>query len=224
MAETSMTRWNELRARCLPEGEPLRVGEYTSSALRTDPKHLLFTLSRYKAAGKMLPLERGDTLELGCGDGVGSLILGQFSHKVLGIDGDVGGITSAKELGASNITFVCDDFLSKKYGQFDAVVSLDVIEHIPSHLEKLFFYTVLENCKPDGICVIGTPNATAERYTFETNLESHVNLFEARRLYDTLREYFCNVILFGMNDEVLHTGFHPMCHYLFALACNKRNK
>jgi hypothetical protein len=25
-----------------------------------------------------------------------------------------------------------------------------------------------------------------------------------------------------MNDEVVHTGFYPMCHYLFALACGKR--
>ena len=26
-----------------------------------------------------------------------------------------------------------------------------------------------------------------------------------------------------MNDEVLHTGFSPMSHYVFVLASNKKN-
>ena len=30
-------------------------------------------------------------------------------------------------------------------------------------------------------------------------------------------QYFENVFMFSMNDEVLHTGFAPMGHYLFAL-------
>jgi hypothetical protein len=27
--------------------------------------------------------------------------------------------------------------------------------------------------------------------------------------------------MFSMNDEVVHTGFHPMAHYLFALCCTR---
>jgi hypothetical protein len=27
--------------------------------------------------------------------------------------------------------------------------------------------------------------------------------------------YFRNVFMFGMNDEVVHTGYGPMCHYLW---------
>jgi hypothetical protein len=27
-----------------------------------------------------------------------------------------------------------------------------------------------------------------------------------------------------MNDEVVHTGFAPMAHYLFALCCNRSSK
>lgn len=53
---------------------------------------------------------------------------------------------------------------------------------------------------------------------------AHVNLFSAERLRDTLRDYFENVFLFGMNDEIVHTGFYPMSHYLFALGVNlKKN-
>jgi hypothetical protein len=28
--------------------------------------------------------------------------------------------------------------------------------------------------------------------------------------------------MFSMNDEVVHTGYHKMAHYLFALCCHKR--
>jgi hypothetical protein len=28
--------------------------------------------------------------------------------------------------------------------------------------------------------------------------------------------------LFSMNDEVVHTGFAPVAHYLFAVCCQKK--
>ncbi|MCA6302689.1 MAG: hypothetical protein IM629_12150, partial [Phenylobacterium sp.] len=35
-------------------------------------------------------------------------------------------------------------------------------------------------------------------------------------------KFFSNVFLFSMNDEVVHTGFAPMAHYLFAIGAGKR--
>jgi hypothetical protein len=35
--------------------------------------------------------------------------------------------------------------------------------------------------------------------------------------------YFRNVFLFGMNDEVLHTGYYDMCHYLWALCSSPKH-
>jgi len=34
--------------------------------------------------------------------------------------------------------------------------------------------------------------------------------------------HFYNVFLFSMNDEVVHTGFYPMSHYLLAMSCGLR--
>jgi hypothetical protein len=31
------------------------------------------------------------------------------------------------------------------------------------------------------------------------------------------------VFVFSMNDEVVHTGFYPMAHYLLAVACHRRD-
>lgn len=35
--------------------------------------------------------------------------------------------------------------------------------------------------------------------------------------------YFENVIIFSMNDEVVHTGFTPMAHYLLGVGTGKKN-
>jgi hypothetical protein len=37
-----------------------------------------------------------------------------------------------------------------------------------------------------------------------------------------MEEYFHSVFMFSMNDEVVHTGYHKMAHYLFAVAAHKK--
>jgi hypothetical protein len=34
------------------------------------------------------------------------------------------------------------------------------------------------------------------------------------------QKYFHNVFMFSMNDEVVHTGYHKMAHYLVAIGCS----
>jgi hypothetical protein len=41
-------------------------------------------------------------------------------------------------------------------------------------------------------------------------------------LKNVLERFFTNVFLFSMNDEVVHTGFSPMAHYLFCLCVGVR--
>jgi hypothetical protein len=37
-----------------------------------------------------------------------------------------------------------------------------------------------------------------------------------------IEQHFHSVFVFSMNDEVVHTGFYPMSHYLLGLACHRR--
>ena len=37
-----------------------------------------------------------------------------------------------------------------------------------------------------------------------------------------MQQFFHNVFIFSMNDEVVHTGYAPMAHYLLALGCTLR--
>ena len=105
-----------------------------------------------------------------------------------------------------------------------AIVSLDVIEHVDKSDEEAFFKTIITNLEDHGVCIIGTPNENSSQHASESSKKGHVNLFTAERLYNALSQYFHNVFLFGMNDEVVHTGFYPMCHYLLAIGCGIRNR
>ncbi|MFC1987020.1 class I SAM-dependent methyltransferase [Chloroflexota bacterium] len=204
----------------------VELGPYYTYNLLHVPRHLFFSFSRYKFAARLIgEFPKMNVLELGCNEGLGTLLLAGEFHKLTGVDLDKDAVQWAKsnlEKGDSNIVFKHDNFLGKVYGKFDVVVALDVIEHIPKEQEIDFFQTATSNLDDDGYCIIGTPNITASQYSSEPSKIGHVNLFSAERLRDTLRQYFKNVFLFGMNDEVVHTGFYPMSHYLISLSCGKK--
>ena len=200
------------------------LGPYFANQLLNTPRHLLFTLSRYKFASKLLPVgKKIRVLELGCQEGLGTLMLAENGHDILAVDFDEIAIRHAKKsIDKPNISVIHDNFLGQKYGSFESVICLDVIEHIPQKKENTFFVTVLKNLDKNGILILGTPNKTADKYASKYSRIGHINLYNAERLNTIVSKYFNNVFIFGMNDEVLHTGFHPMCHYLFALGCCPR--
>ena len=214
--------WNEVKQGI--EVKELVLGPYFAHQALRSPRHLLFTLSRYKFVAKLLPqARRVDVLELGCGEGLGTVVLAEGGHRVTAIDFDEDAIAHAsRALAPTGIRFVHDAFLGKRYGAFDAVASLDVIEHIPPTDEREYIDTVARNLAPHGFCVIGTPNITANQYASKGSQIGHVNLFDAARLTALMETVFHRVFVFGMNDEVVHTGFAPMTHYLMAVGCDQR--
>ncbi len=197
-------------------------GPHWSFNFKNDPKRLGFVLSRYKFAAKMLG-QRKHILELGCSDGIGVPILAEKTLQYSGVDLDGPSLLVSKQnLSSSKYTFIHDDFMGKTYGEFDGIVSLDVIEHILPEYEDLYFQTILNNLTENGICVIGTPNITAAPYASKASEMGHVNLYSQERLKTELKKYFHQVFPFGMNDETMHTGFGSMAHYLICVACHKK--
>lgn len=204
--------------------ENLELGPYWTYLIKNDIRHMLFSFARYKFAARLM----GDNpllsvLELGCNEGLGTLHLAQTASHTVAVDFDATAIDWAQaNLARDGLSFFHKDFLGYSFGKFDVVVSLDVIEHIEPENENLFLETVLDNLNDNGFAVIGTPNITASPYASEASMIGHINLYDHQRLKDLFRKGFYNVFLFGMNDEVVHTGFLPMCHYIFIVACNKR--
>jgi hypothetical protein len=93
-------------------------------------------------------------------------------------------------------------------------LALDVLEHIGPSQEELLLRTVVKSLKDDGVFIVGMPSLETQTYASEANIEAYVNCQAASQLSKTLKGYFSNVFSFGMNDEVLHTGYSGMCHYL----------
>lgn len=198
------------------------LGRHWSYNLYNDPKRLAFVLARYKFAARMASQGRR-ILEMGCSEGIGTPILAETAISYTGVDLDESAVETANENWQNEkCRFLCDDFLGKTYGSFDAVISLDVIEHIHPDYENLFFDTVFQNMAEDGICVIGTPNITSTPYASPASQRGHINMYSADRLAASLGTIFHNVFRFGMNDEIAHTGYDPMCHYLIHVGCYKR--
>lgn len=179
------------------------LGPRISAELRRDPKRLGFVLSRYKFAAKMA--RRGGTVvELGCGEGLGSRILSEFAAGYTGVDSDSSAVASAqRDWGNEKTRFLEGSLLDGTFGRFDALVCLDGLERVEARRRPDFADAVARNLADDGACVVGAPGGAADG------------------LQGLLRAVFHNVFMFGMNDEVVHTGLVPAAHYSIALGCNK---
>jgi len=199
---------------------------------RTSMDGVLFTTARYKFVARMLePRKKAAALELGCNNGFGTRYVRHRCDlsKLVGVDFDHEAIEVAKAEVADDVCeFLEGDFLLRDYkslsprGGYSCVYSMDVIEHIPQQDEQKFVDTIWQNLSEDGFAVVGTPNVTMYPYANPWNKLRHINNFDQQRLYDLLSTRFNQVFMFGMTDEVLHTGFYPMCCYIMALACQKK--
>ena len=205
------------------ESKPLTNGPWTSYSFYNDPKHVGFVLARYKFVAKMLS-GTNYVLEIGCGDGIGIPTTAQAVGHITAIDVDDRLIEGNKErLGwLPNVEFkkitMCDGGLRAPTGRpFGAAYAIDVIEHLDADLEEKFMTGAVSSLDDRGVLILGTPNLTASQYASPQSEIQHINLKTQQTLHELMAEYFHKVFDFGMNDEVLHTGYGNMCHYLFCM-------
>ncbi|MBK8870708.1 MAG: class I SAM-dependent methyltransferase [Elusimicrobia bacterium] len=190
-----------------------------------DPRRFMIVLSRYKFVAKMLSGKKR-VLEVGCGDAFGSRLLLQEVGSLCAIDFDPVFVEDVKNRMDKNWAFDCrvHDILSGPVEKeaFDAAYALDIIEHIPKTEEQRFMTNITRSLKNDGVLILGTPSVQSQIYASKWSREGHINCKDHKELKELVLGYFENVFLFSMNDEVVHTGFSPMAHYLFVIACGKK--
>jgi 2-polyprenyl-3-methyl-5-hydroxy-6-metoxy-1,4-benzoquinol methylase len=212
--------WSETKASL--GTDEITLGSYFTFIIRNSPRRLLHLLSYYKFAAKMIGPGRR-VVDIGCSEGLGTVLLAENASDCVGVDLDAEAIAVANaSVATANLRFVCADVLGGGLGRFGAAVSLDVIEHIFADNEDPFVAGVARALDDDGIFIIGTPNVAAETYASPQSRRGHVNMFDAVRLRDLGLRHFHNVFSFSANDEIVHTGFSPMAHYLLALCVGPR--
>lgn len=200
------------------------LGLMTNQAWRDDPKRLTFTFARYKFVAKMFArFER--VLEVGCADAFATRIVVQDVKQLTAVDFDPLFIEDVRARMSDRWRFECltHDLLTGPVpGKFDGIYALDVLEHIQPKDERKFLSSMVASLAEHGTMIIGMPSLESQAYASEISKEGHVNCKTMPDLKRTLGQFFHNVFMFSMNDEVVHTGYHPMAHYLMALCCSPR--
>ena len=206
----------------LNKNNSIIIPDHTAYGWADNPKQLVFSLSRYKFVSKMLQ-GYNEVLEIGAGDG--------FQSRL--VDKEVKNLTLSdlfkekKELFLKNKfkqnEFLIHDFIKKKIKKkFDAIYTIDVVEHIQKNNVNKFIKNIVASIKKEGVLIIGTPSLESQKYASKFSKMGHVNCYTKSSLKKFMKNYFFNVFMFSMNDEVLHTGYDAMSHYLFAICCNKK--
>ena len=208
----------------LDQNGPEEMGLMSSQVWRDDPRRLVFLLSRYKFVSKMFE-GMSNVLEVGCADAFGSRIVRQSVGRLIAADFDPVFIEDAKSRFDEKwpIEDRVHDMLAGPVNErFDGVFCCDVLEHIEPKDEDVFVGNLQKSLGPDGCAIIGSPSLESQVHASPPSKEGHVNCKTAKEMKALMSKYFRNVFIFSMNDEVVHTGFYPMAHYLFALCSNPR--
>lgn len=207
------------------ESGPASLGLMTNQAWHDDPRHLVFTLSRYKFIAKMLA-DRAHVLEVGCGDAFGTRIVAQSAKQLTATDFDPVFVADVNRRMNPKWPFECrqHDMLSGPFpGQYDGAYALDVIEHIQPKDELAFVGNIVKSLSQEGVLLLGCPSLQSQAYASPPSKAGHVNCKTGETMRVLLSQFFHNVFIFSMNDEVVHTGYTPMAHYIFGLACTRKN-
>lgn len=201
-----------------------RFGLMSNYAWYDDPKRLSFHFSRYKFVSKMLS-GRQNVLEVGCADAFGTRVVVQEVKNLVAVDIEPAFINDVNDRMSEKWKFkamVHDILKAPVPGKFDGIYSLDVLEHISASDEDAFMQNIVGSLADNGAVIIGMPSLESQQYASKASKAGHVNCKSGPHLKTFLEKYFHNVFLFSMNDEVVHTGYHGMAHYIIGLCCMKK--
>ena len=194
-------------------------GPLTSEKLRTDPQYVMFQMSRYKHAARLISNKK-NVIDIGPGDGIGIPILSNYFDTVSAVDIDKIMIDNLEK--TLDKVFHCDvllhDFskspLEKKY---ESAVAFDVLSLISKENENSWLKNIAASLQKDGVLVIGTQNKNIIHLGNPKNHVDQPNFKNYYELNTLLTRFFRNVIILSMNDETIHSGKRETCQYFLAL-------
>ena len=190
----------------------------------SDPRRFVFSLARYKFVAKMIS-GRKNVLEVGCGDAFNVPVVLQEVKRLTVTDFDQEFIADAIARMPPEYRYEArvHNFLDRPMdGQFDAIYSLDVLEHIAPRKEREFLRNVVHCLTANGVMIVGMPSIESQIYASPGSKAGHVNCKSLPDLKKTMEVLFHSVFMFCMNDEIVHTGYAKLAHYVIAVCAHKR--
>lgn len=113
------------------------------------------------------PLDNFSLVDIGCGGGLIAEPMARLGAKVTGIDASETNIHVARlhaESGGVSVNYraAAAEQLALEGAQFDAVLALEIIEHVAD--VELFYDAICHLVRPGGLLILSTLNRTAKSY------------------------------------------------------------
>jgi 2-polyprenyl-3-methyl-5-hydroxy-6-metoxy-1,4-benzoquinol methylase len=199
--------------------KPLTLSPEYSNLVHENTLQFLIRLARYKFAARMLS-KKDHVLEIGSGSGVGANFLGQHCASVKGLEIKDDQLKYAHILPKrDNVEFIKADFFDMTSQElFDAIVNLDVIEHMTEDIGEKFIAKTAQHLKETGMMIMGTPSIYSYEYQGALSRAAHFKCYDRDELVNVVQKYYGRVFAFSMNDELVHTGFPKLAWYYFIVA------
>jgi 2-polyprenyl-3-methyl-5-hydroxy-6-metoxy-1,4-benzoquinol methylase len=180
-----------------------------------------FTIARYKFACKWMR-ETDRVLEVGCGEGFGCNFFSRHVAEVTGLDIDPQTVERCRRAyQRDNLRYVVGDIVhptDKPRGDYDVVVSFEMIEHVSHDDGQRMAANVAAHLKDRGMAILSTPRARPDRSVSRQHM--HVFEYDYPTLLATLQPHFHRVTVFCQNDEYIYAG-HPSTAWNYIALCFK---
>jgi SAM-dependent methyltransferase len=143
-----------------------------------------------------------DVLDVACGEGYGSALLGAVARRVRGVDLDPETVTFAERNYATpNVSFRQGDAARLEEREaFDVVISFETIEHLVEH--DAFIDGVCRALRPGGLLIISSPDKTIYTDADEYKNEFHQHELDRAEFKDLIGRRFANVTVFNQDSIV----------------------
>jgi O-antigen biosynthesis protein len=163
-------------------------------------------------------IKMGNVLDLGCGQGEGSNFLSQQQGMhVISCDLSSETLLAAQAIWSSskvNWTITDGQALCFRSSEFDGIVSVEVIEHIPEPARYLS--EVRRVLRPNGIFMLTTPNRLRSSLTPGSLWPEHLREYSPEELESILKCYFSRIDLLGEKIPIYES--HPIRKFVHLLA------
>jgi len=164
--------------------------------------------ARYEFVARFVKGKR--VLDLGCGTGYGTGILGETASAVLGADISEEAVEYASGIFAREaVVFAALDVCGESFADdvkridpepFDVVVAFEFIEHVEAPVQVLEHVRAL--IAPGGMFLVSTPNISRHQKIVEKDNPFHVIEYDFEQFDSLLRSRFENVEIFGQMNHL----------------------
>jgi hypothetical protein len=75
---------------------------------------------------------------------------------------------------------------------------------------------------PEAVLIVGIPSIESQVHASPGSKAGRINCKSAPDLKTLVEKFFRSVLMFSMNDEIVHTGYHKIARYIFAVASHPK--